>query len=97
MIEVMGLAILPGRLKTEIEDLKDCLMKRKKINELENLKKHQTWYEQLNRMNIQEEQLDQMFEEELTRIFVSVLENAGVFKMTEEGVQGFVEFVNTLK
>ena len=97
LIEVMGLAILPGRLKTEIEGLKECLMNRKNIDELKSLQKHRVWYEELKSLNVQEKQLDQLFENELTRIFVSVLENAGVFKMTEDGISGFKKFVNTLK
>ena len=96
LIEVMGLAILPARLKTEIEDLKSCLMNEKNIEDFDSLIKHRPWFEKLKKLNVQPHQLDALFENELTRIFVRVLENAGVFKMSKEGIQGFKKFVDSL-
>lgn len=96
LIEVMGLAILPARLKTELEELKQCLLGFKKIEDVESLQKHQEWFHQLRKYNINQENIDEILEMEIVKIFTSVLENAGVFKMDEKGIEGFVRFVELI-
>ncbi len=96
LIEVMGLAILPARLKTEIELLKQCLLKEKHIDDYEELHKHKLWAEELSLKPITKETVDDIVEASLTAKFVEVLENAGVFKMNEEGIDSFVRFVENI-
>ena len=92
----MGLAILPARLKTELEDLKQCLLGNKNIDDDESLEKHREWYEYLRTFNVNESSIDEFMEIEVTKKFVSVLENAGVYKMNEKGIEGFTRFVESL-
>lgn len=96
LIEVMGLAVLPARLKDELEDLKQCLLKNKNINEIDTLDKHKQWYSYLETLDFDESNIDEILEIEVTKKFVSVLENAGVYKMDEKGIEGFTRFVESL-
>lgn len=96
LIEVMGLAVLPARLKDELECLKLCLLKKKCIDDLESLKKHKEWFEYLQTLEFDEQSIDEFIEKEVTKKFVSVLENAGVYKMNHKGIEGFTRFVDSL-
>ena len=96
LIEVMGLAVLPARLKDELECLKLCLLKKKCIDDLESLKKHKEWFEYLQTLEFYEQSIDEFIEKEVTKKFVSVLENAGVYKMNQKGIEGFTRFVDSL-
>ena len=96
LIEVMGLAVLPARLKDELDILKDCLLGKKNILEIENMQKHITWYNELKEMTFNQETIDQLVNQELTHKFVRVLEDAGVFKMNEEGKEAFIKFVESV-
>ncbi len=89
----MGLAVLPARLKDELEVLKECLLGKKNILEISNMKKHVAWYNELKSHDFNEDTVDQLLKEELTHKFVNVLEDAGVFKMNEEGKEAFIKFV----
>lgn len=98
LIEVMGLAILPGRLKDELKLLKDCLLKEKAIEDYDCLLKHRQWYDEIcEQYDISGDNVDDILANELTRIFVCVLEDAGVFKMNNEGIQAFIEFIESLE
>ena len=96
LIEVMGLAVLLARLKDELECLKLCLLKKKCIDDLESLKKHKEWFEYLQTLEFDEQSIDEFIEKEVTKKFVSVLENAGVYKMNQKGIEGFTRFVDSL-
>ena len=97
LIEVMGLAILPARLKTEFAHLKECLLGKADVNDYDDLTKHHTWYEYLRQeYTFDEENVEEILREELTKKFVRVLEDAGVFKMNDEGIDAFVTFVEGL-
>ena len=98
LIEVMGLAVLPARLKEEMELLKEYILENKEITTNEKIEKHASWvaeflpsYPQVNAENI-----DRILEEEVGKVFVKVLEDAGVYKCTEKGRQDFLRFLNTL-
>ena len=98
LIEVMGLAVLPARLKDELDLLKDCLLMKKDIQDYEVLDKHKDWYFDLqSRYSFQTENIDDIIELELTKKFVEVLENAGVFKMDEQGQQAFITFIKSIQ
>ena len=94
LIEVMGLAILPARLKTELEQIKLCLSGKAEFDSCPELEKHKDWYEYLKTCSYTN--VDTFMEMEVTKKFVSVLENAGVYKMDDEGMDGFSRFVKTL-
>ena len=98
LIEVMGLAILPARLKTELQDLADYIIEKKDIRSNEALEKHADWVEsflpkhpELNKDNVMD-----ILKEEVGHVFVGVLEDAGVYKCTPEGREAFMRFIATL-
>ncbi|MFR7590453.1 MAG: UDP-glucose--hexose-1-phosphate uridylyltransferase [Longibaculum sp.] len=97
LIEVMGLAVLPARLKDELGLLKECLLKNKNIDDYEELEKHRLWYNELKNNNeINQDNVDNILKVALTKKFVEVLEDAGVFKMDDEGIDAFVSFVESM-
>lgn len=97
LIEVMGLAVLPARLKTELELLKDCLLGNKVFSEYPVLEKHALWYKQIqDQYQITPETVDDVLKTALTIKFVEVLEDAGVFKMNDEGINAFCSFVESI-
>ena len=98
LIEVMGLAVLPSRLKKEMELLAECLVCKTPIEEYECLRKHVDWAEQFvpKYKEINKENVMDILKEEIGQIFVKVLEDAGVYKCTEKGRKQFERFIFTL-
>lgn len=60
------------------------------------MQKHITWYNELKEMTFNQETIDQLINQELTHKFVSVLEDAGVFKMNDNGKEAFIKFVESI-
>lgn len=98
LIEVMGLAVLPPRLKNEIGIIRDCLLgDREAFYSDEAMDKHCDWYRSLcERDDINEDTVDGILRDEVGRIFTCVLENAGVFKRDAEGRAAFQRFAASL-
>ena len=96
LIEVMGLAVLPARLKTELETIKQCLLGKEDFASHPELANHSDWFTYLQTLEVTPETVDAVVEMEVTKKFVAVLEDAGVYKMTEEGIAGFKRFVDSL-
>ena len=98
LIEVMGLAVLPARLKTEMELLADAMVNGKSIRENEILAKHAEWAEEIQTAHseLNSENVMEILKEEIGKVFVHVLEDAGVYKCTEEGREAFLRFVHAL-
>lgn len=98
LIEVMGLAILPARLKEEMQLLAQYILEKKDIRSNEMLEKHADWVEEfLPRYDsITEENIMDILKAEIGKVFVGVLEDAGVYKCTEEGRAAFQRFIDTL-
>ena len=98
LIEVMGLAVLPSRLKQELTDLARCLAEGKEIAGDPVLGKHDAWCRELKRKyTFTPENAMDILMQETGRVFTEVLEDAGVYKRTEEGQKaflGFVDYVN---
>ena len=94
LIEVMGLAVLPSRLKQELTDLAAAAAAGKDIADDEILGKHATWLAELREQYTftGENALDIILQE-TGKVFAAVLEDAGVYKNTEEGRNAFVRFV----
>lgn len=98
LIEVMGLAVLPARLKKEMADLKEAVLAGKDLRGDEELAKHADWveeflprYEKVDASNI-----DGILEKEIGLVFMEVLEDSGVYKRTGEGQEAFDRFVRQL-
>ena len=94
LIEVMGLAVLPSRLKKELADLELALKENKDIRQDEELAKHADWVDELK---TKYKTIDsQVLQKEVGLVFSQVLEDAGVFKRTEEGQKAFWRFVEKI-
>lgn len=98
LIEVMGLAVLPARLKGEMELLKEYILEGKEIRSNESIEKHADWVEEFlpNYENVTADNIDTILQEEVGKVFCEVLEDAGVYKCTDEGLQAFRRFISTL-
>jgi UDPglucose--hexose-1-phosphate uridylyltransferase len=101
LIEVMGLAVLPARLKTEMKELSYYLINKNKIEELDKkseLVKHKDWALELTQkyLDINEMNVDEILRKEIGVKFSEVLEHSGVFKRDEEGIEAFNKFLNIL-
>ncbi len=96
LIEVMGLAVLPARLKSEMALLADAIIDGRDFSNDEMLGKHKTWvdsflpqYKDVNRENI-----DGILKAEVGKVFAKCLEHAGVYKRDEAGKSAFLKFVD---
>lgn len=98
LIEVMGLAVLPARLKDEMKRLSECIVQGKEIREIEDLEKHADWVEEfLQRYDdVNEGNIDEIIQAEIGEVFKKVLEHAGVYKNDETGLEYFMKFVESL-
>ena len=98
LIEVMGLAVLPARLKKEMEHLKQCILEGKDIRQEEDLEKHADWVEHFlpKYESVTKENIDSIVEEEIGKVFEKVLLDAGVYKRTKEGREAFERFIGQL-
>jgi UDPglucose--hexose-1-phosphate uridylyltransferase len=102
LIEVMGLAVLPARLNTELKELSYYLINKDRIGEIkenEELVKHMEWCLELieKHSDINEGNVEEIIRREVGLKFLKVLEHAGVFKRDEEGIMAFDRFVESLK
>ncbi len=98
LIEVMGLAVLPARLKEEISLLNKAILNSDDIKNDEILSKHADWVEQikLKYADINKDNIDSILKDEIGIIFAKVLEHAGVYKLTDEGIANFKKFINSV-
>ncbi len=98
LIEVMGLAVLPARLVGELEEMKDAILNKKDFHATESLAQHADWLEKIlpGYDNITEKNVMDILKEEVGKVFVGVLEDAGVYKCTKEGREAFDRFIRTL-
>jgi len=98
LIEVMGLAVLPSRLKTEMELLADYIVNNKDIRSNEEISKHAEWVEEFtpNYDHIDGQNVNTILQAEIGKVFCQVLECAGVFKSTPEGMDAFNRFIKVI-
>lgn len=93
LIEVMGRAILPGRLKSELEEVKKYWLG--KDNKMAD--SHKEWADQVKvKEKITADNVNQIMEKALVEVFEQVLQDAGVFKNTEDGEKGWDKFITAL-
>lgn len=98
-IEVMGLAILPSRIKSEMALLARCIIEGKDIRSFDELLKHADWAEEFipkYEGKINEENVDEILKAEIGKVFVKVLEDAGVFKRDKKGREYFMKFIESV-
>ena len=98
LIEVMGLAVLPARLKSELELLKEYILEGKDIRSNDSIEKHADWVDEFlpNYPEINASNVEEILQQEVGKVFCQVLEDAGVYKCTPEGMEAFERFTNTL-
>lgn len=98
LIEVMGLAILPARLKNELNELADAIVAGDELDKTPTLASHAKWaeefitkYDNINVSNVRD-----IISLEVGKVFEKVLEDAGVYKCTKDGREAFMRFISTL-
>ncbi len=98
LIEVMGLAVLPPRLKPELEALADAIVNGKDLRADELTASHADWAEEFIKEydEINAENAMSIIEAEVGKVFAKVLEHAGVYKRNEEGKAAFLRFVESV-
>lgn len=97
LIEVMGLAVLPSRLKSELLALKDQILAGADLRADPVLEKHADWVDQLKKQyTFTQENTMEILMRETGRVFSEVLEDAGVYQRTPEGRQAFERFVDAV-
>lgn len=97
LIEVMGLAVLPARLKKEMEGLEDAILKGRELRSEEELRKHADWAESwIGNYELTRENIHGIIQDEIGKVFVRVLECAGVYKRTDKGQAAFDRFIASL-
>ena len=98
LIEVMGLAVLPARLKGEMAALADVLVSGGDLRADEALAKHADWAEELQtRYAFTRENVTGILEQEIGQVFAAVLEHAGVYKCTQQGRDAFLRFIDSVR
>ena len=98
LIEVMGLAVLPSRLKEEMEILSDYIVNNKDIRSNETIEKHADWVDEFKTKYpvIDKDNVDSVLKKEIGLVFEKVLEDAGVFKRDAKGQAAFERFTRSL-
>lgn len=97
LIEVMGLAVLPARLKNEIIELENAILNKKDIRNIETIEKHADWVDEwLPNYTVTQENIHEIIQNEIGKVFAKVLECAGVYKRTTDGQAAFMRFIDTL-
>ena len=93
----MGLAVLPARLKAEMATLEDAILNGKDITADESIAKHAEWVANFrDNYTFTAENTAEILRAEIGKTFVRVLEDAGVYKCTEEGRAAFLRFVDAV-
>ena len=98
LIEVMGLAVLPARLKDEMAALQEAILNGKDLRSDEVLEKHADWVEEFlpKYDTVTKDNIEEIIQKEIGLVFSEVLEDAGVYKCTEEGRKAFMRFVESV-
>lgn len=98
LIEVMGLAVLPSRLKNEMALLKDAMLQGKDISKIDAIASHKDWADMImNKYDITADNCDEILQKEIGIVFTSILEQCGVYSRDEKGKKGFIKFIESVK
>ena len=97
LIEVMGLAVLPSRLKSEMNLVEKAAISGDRIPDDSPAAKHREWLASFaDKYTFTEENVSDIIRREIGKTFVKVLEDAGVYKCTEDGRRAFLRFTSSL-
>ena len=97
LIEVMGLAVLPARLKDELHGVAQALVRGDDLRQDETLRKHADWADELKtRYTFTADNAEELLRREVGAVFAAVLEHAGVYKCTPEGREAFLRFIHSV-
>lgn len=98
LIEVMGLAILPSRLVSELEAVKNAILNNDDLRASELTASHADWVEEFlpNHPEFNADNAMDIIKEETGKVFLHVLEDAGVYKCTPEGREAFMRFLESV-
>ncbi len=97
LIEVMGLAVLPPRLKDELEAVEKAILTKSDLRADALTKEHADWVESfIDNFEFTEENTMDILKDEVGKVFSTVLEHAGVYKRTEEGMAAFIRFIESV-
>lgn len=99
LIEVMGLAVLPARLKNEMNDLAKAIVEGRDIANDEVLGKHAEWVDEIKAKydNIDKYNIDDILKKEIGIVYSSILEQCGVFARTDEGRKQLKKFTSSVR
>lgn len=99
LIEVMGLAVLPARLSKELVAIEDAMLSGADMNTNAELAQHAQWAEDILKRypDFNKENSRAILEKEIGKVFAEVLEDAGVFKRTDNGRNAFIKFIEFIK
>lgn len=98
LIEVMGLAVLPSRLKNEMALLKDAMLQGKDISKIDAIASHKDWADMImNKYDITADNCEEILQKEIGIVFTSILEQCGVYSRDEEGKKDFLKFIESVK
>ena len=100
LIEVLGLAVLPARLKDELQEIKDYILNKEKYKDkiTDTLKIHLDWIEEIEERNtFTKKNIDDLIQKEVGEVFAKVLEHCGVFKWDNAGREALDRYISDLK
>lgn len=98
LIEVMGLAVLPSRLKNEMAVLGEAMVNGEDISANETIAAHKEWAEMImQKYDINEDNIDDILKKEIGIVFTSILGQCGVYSRDEEGKAGFLRFIESVR
>ena len=97
LIEVMGLAVLPARLKDELAIMEEAILSGKDFRDIPEIEKHAEWFDRFKgEYTFTPDNTAEILKSEVGKTFVNVLRDAGVYKDTEDGMAAFLRFVNSV-
>ncbi len=97
LIEVMGLAVLPSRLKAELKAVEEAILAGKDLRDSEATAKHADWFDTFkDNYTFTKENTENIIRKEVGLVFATVLEHAGVYKTCEKGREAFLRFTESI-
>ena len=95
----MGLAVLPSRLVEELDAVADAIINGYDMSQNEKTAAHKTWAEKVvkNHPEINSTNVDEILKKEVGKVFINVLEHAGVYKRDEQGRTAFDRFIKKVQ
>ena len=98
LIEVMGLAVLPSRLKNEMAVLGKAMVNGEDISANETIAAHKEWAEMImQKYDINKDNIDDILKKEIGIVFTSILGQCGVYSRDDEGKAGFLRFIESVR